>query len=104
MEEKIQVNKGKKWQSGQEYEPDEEDLEKFKTLYDEDAITWTSMRSASWKAKGLEKPLPITLEKVREMALGKAREKVQRTKGWPSRTRSLMMKQMSLKRRLTKMP
>lgn len=35
---KVQVNRGKKWQSGQEYEPEEEDLEKFKALYDEDAM------------------------------------------------------------------
>ena len=39
MEKTAQVNnRGKKWQSGQEYEPEAEDFEKFKSLYDEDAM------------------------------------------------------------------
>ena len=56
------------------------------------------------EGKGSGKTTANHLGKGKGNGLGKGKGKGAKEKGWPSRTRSLMMKQMSLKRRLTKMP
>ena len=72
---KIQVNKGKKWQSGQEYEPDEEDLEKFKTLYDEDAMNLDQHEISQLEGKGSGKTTANHLGKGKGNSLGKGKGK-----------------------------
>ena len=72
---KIQVNKGKKWQSGQEYEPDEEDLEKFKTLYDEDAMNLDQHEISQLEGKGSGKTTANHLRKGKGNGLGKGKGK-----------------------------
>eukprot|EP00435_Cladocopium_sp_Y103_P033674 s1262_g8.t1 len=73
---KVQLNRGKKWQSGQEYEPDEEDLEKFRTLYDEDAMNLDhEISQLEGRAKGSGKTSGKHLGKGKGKGLGKGKGK-----------------------------
>ena len=49
------LSRGKKWESGQEFDPDQKDLEKFKQLYSVEAMALSFDDVGAWKAKALEK-------------------------------------------------
>ena len=49
------LSRGKKWESGQEFDPDQKDLEKFKQLYSVEAMALSLDDVGAWEGKGLGK-------------------------------------------------
>ena len=93
LEKKVQVNRGKKWQSGQEYEPEEEDLEKFKALYDEDAMNLDQheISQLEGRAKGSGKTSGKHLGKGKTH-LGKGKTHLGKGKGKGAKEKQLAIK------------
>ena len=67
--------RGKKWQLGQEYDPSNEDLDKFKELYDKDAFSLGRDAVATHSGKGSAKGFGKSPSKGKAKGLGKGKGK-----------------------------